>query len=65
MSSFDNVPVSQFLRDPRTDILLIRMCQNLEGKLDVTITAPSTVQIALALLAVIMERPAGLSRRIT
>lgn len=58
-----NVPVSLFLRDPRTDILLIRICQNLEGKLDVTIAAPPTVPITLALLAVIMERPAGLPRR--
>jgi putative spermidine/putrescine transport system permease protein len=65
MSSFDNVPVSLFLRDPRTDILPIRMCQNLEGKLDLTITAPSTVPIALDQLAVIMERLAGLSWRST
>ena len=36
MSSFDNVPVSLFLRDARTDMLPIRMWQDLEGKLDVT-----------------------------
>jgi len=65
MASFDNVPVSLFLRDARTDMLPIRMWQDLEGKLDVTIAALSTVLIALTLLAmVIMERLAGLSRRI-
>jgi putative spermidine/putrescine transport system permease protein len=66
MSSFDNVPVSLFLRDARTDMLPIRMWQDLEGKLDVTTAALSTVLIALTLLALIlMERLTGLSRRIT
>jgi putative spermidine/putrescine transport system permease protein len=66
MSSFDNVPVSLFLRDARTDMLPIRMWQDLEGKLDVTTAALSTVLIALTLVAmVVMERLAGLSRRIT
>jgi hypothetical protein len=61
MVSFDNVVVSLFLRDARTDM----SWQDLEGKLDVTIAAPSTVLIALTLLTmVIMERLAGLSRRI-
>jgi putative spermidine/putrescine transport system permease protein len=65
MASFDNVPVSLFLRDARTDMLPIRMWQDLEGKLDVTIAALSTVLIALTLISmVIMERLAGLSRRI-
>jgi putative spermidine/putrescine transport system permease protein len=60
------VPVSLFLRDARTDMLPIRMSQDLEGKLDVTIAALSTVLIALSLLAmVIMERFAGLSHRMT
>ncbi len=45
MSSFDNVPVSLFLRDARTDMLPIRMWQDLEGKLDVTIAAVSGVMI--------------------
>ena len=65
MSSFDNVPVSLFLRDARTDMLPIRMWQDLEGKLDVTIAAVSGVMIALTILAlIVMERVAGLSRRI-
>lgn len=65
MSSFDNVPVSLFLRDARTDMLPIRMWQEMESKLDVTTAAMSTVLIALTLVAmVVMERLAGLSRRI-
>jgi len=65
MSSFDNVPVSLFLRDARTDMLPIRMWQDLEGKLDVTIAAVSGVMIAFTIAAlVIMERVAGLSRRL-
>lgn len=65
MSSFDNVPVSLFLRDARTDMLPIRMWQDLEGKLDVTIAAVSGVMIMLTILAlIVMERTAGLSRRI-
>jgi putative spermidine/putrescine transport system permease protein len=66
ISSFDNVPVSLFLRDARTDMLPIRMWQDLEGKLDVTAAALSTVLIATTLIAlVVMERVAGLSRRMT
>ena len=65
MSSFDNVPVSLFLRDARTDMLPIRMWQDLEGKLDVTIAAVSGVLIvATVALMVVMERVAGLSRRL-
>jgi putative spermidine/putrescine transport system permease protein len=65
MSSFDNVPVSLFLRDARTDMLPIRMWQDLEGKLDVTIAAVSGAMIALTIVAlIVMERLTGLSRRI-
>jgi len=65
MSSFDNVPVSLFLRDARTDMLPIRMWQDLEGKLDVTIAAVSGVLIVVTLaLMLLMERVAGLSRRL-
>ena len=65
MSSFDNVPVSLFLRDARTDMLPIRMWQDLEGKLDVTIAAVSGVMIAVTIVAlVVMERISGLSRRL-
>lgn len=65
MSSFDNVPVSLFLRDARTDMLPIRMWQDLEGKLDVKIAAVSGVMIVITIAALIlMERTAGLSRRL-
>jgi putative spermidine/putrescine transport system permease protein len=41
------------------------MWQDLEGRLDVTIAAVSGVLIAITLLAlIVMERIAGLSRRI-
>ena len=60
MSSFDNVPVSLFLRDARTDMLPIRMWQDLEGKLDVTIAAVSGVLIVVTLaLMMVMERVGG------
>jgi putative spermidine/putrescine transport system permease protein len=66
MSSFDNVPVSLFLRDAATDMLPIRMWQDLEGKLDVTIAALSGVLIiATVALMAIMERITGLSKRLT
>jgi len=65
MSSFDNVPVSLFLRDARTDMLPIRMWQDLEGRLDVTIAAMSGVIIVITLLMMlVMERATGLSRRL-
>jgi len=65
MSSFDNVPVSLFLRDARTDMLPIRMWQDLEGRLDVTIAALSSVIVIVTLLMmVVMERAVGLSRRL-
>jgi putative spermidine/putrescine transport system permease protein len=65
MASFDNIPVSLFLRDAATDMLPIRMWQDLEGKLDVTIAAASSALIILTIiLAVIMERLVGLSRRL-
>ena len=65
MSSFDNVPVSLFLRDARTDMLPIRMWQDLEGRLDVSIAAVSGVMIVVTLsLMILMERLAGLSRRL-
>ena len=48
------------------DTLPIRMWQDLEGKFDVTTAVLATVLIALTLVAmVVMERLAGLSRRIT
>jgi putative spermidine/putrescine transport system permease protein len=65
MASFDNIPVSLFLRDAATDMLPIRMWQDLEGKLDVTIAALSGVLIVgTVAVMLVMERIAGLSRRL-
>jgi len=65
MSSFDNVPVSLFLRDASTDMLPIRMWQDLEGKLDVSIAAVSSLMVVVTLvLMIVMERLTGISRRI-
>lgn len=65
MASFDNIPVSLFLRDAATDMLPVRMWQDLEGKLDVTIAAASTFLIVVTIaLAAVMERLTGLSRRL-
>lgn len=65
MSSFDNVPVSLFLRDASTDMLPIRMWQDLEGRLDVSIAAVSTLMVLVTLvLMIVMERLAGISKRI-
>ena len=64
MSSFDNVPVSLFLRDASTDMLPIRMWQDLEGKLDVSIAAVSSLMVLTTLvLMVLMERFTGISKR--
>lgn len=65
MSSFDNVPVSLFLRDATTDMLPIRMWQDLESRLDVSIAAISSLLVLITLiLMVVMERLTGISRRI-
>jgi putative spermidine/putrescine transport system permease protein len=66
MTSFDNVPVSLFLRDAATDMLPIRMWQDLEGRLDVTIASLSGVLIVVTVaLVLIMEQLTGLSKRLT
>lgn len=64
MSSFDNIPVSLFLRNASTEMLPIRMWQDLESLLDVRIAAISGVLVFTTLvLMIIMERIAGLSKR--
>jgi putative spermidine/putrescine transport system permease protein len=63
MSSFDNVAVSLFLSDARSDVLPIHMWQIIESNLDVRAAAMSGVLIAATLvLMVVMERVAGISR---
>lgn len=65
MASFDNIPVSLFLRNAGADMLPIRMWQDLESLLDVRIAAVSGVMVTATLILVVtMERVAGLSRRL-
>jgi putative spermidine/putrescine transport system permease protein len=65
MASFDNIPVSLFLADARTDMLPIRLWQALESNLDVRTAAVSGVLIVVTVVLLIaMERFAGLSRQI-
>jgi len=63
MYSFDNVAVSLFLSDARSEVLPIRMWQIIESNLDVRAAAVSGVLIACTLvLMIVMERVAGISR---
>lgn len=65
MSSFDNIPVSLFLRSASTDMLPIRMWQDLESLLDVRIAAASSVIILFSITAfVVMQRFASLSKHL-
>ena len=63
MSSFDNVPVSLFLADARTQMLPIHMWEIIETNLDVrTAAASGVIVVATLVLMVLAERFAGLSR---
>ncbi len=63
MSSFDNVPVSLFLSDARTEVLPIHLWEIIETNLDVRTAAASGVLIAFTLvLFVAAERLAGISK---
>jgi putative spermidine/putrescine transport system permease protein len=65
MASFDNVPVSLFLADARTEVLPIHMWQIIENDLDVRTAAASGVLIAFTIvLMVVAERFAGLTRQL-
>ncbi len=64
MASIDNVPVSLFLSNARTDTLPIRMWGMMESTLDVRVAAVSGVLITAAfVLMLIMEWTVGLTRR--
>jgi putative spermidine/putrescine transport system permease protein len=63
MWSFDNIPVSLFVADARTEVLPIRMWQIIQDSLDVRAAAVSGVLIAATLVLIVAaERMAGLSR---
>jgi putative spermidine/putrescine transport system permease protein len=65
MASFDNVAISLFLSDARSEVLPIRMWHIIEANLDVRAAAASGVLIAATIvLGVVMERLAGISRHL-
>lgn len=66
MASFDNVPVSLFLADERTEVLPIHLWQQIDTNLDVRTAAISGVIIIVTIvLMVLAERFAGLSRQLS
>lgn len=65
MASFDNVAISLFLSDARSEVLPIRMWHIIEANLDVRAAAASGVLIAATIVVgIIMERLAGISRHL-
>lgn len=63
LSSFDNITVSLFLSDARTEVLPIRMWSMIENDLDVRAAAVSGLLILVtAILMILMERVSGLSK---
>jgi len=65
MASFDNVPVSLFLADERTEVLPIHLWQQIDTNLDVRTAAVSgLIVIATIVLMLVAERFAGLSRQL-
>jgi putative spermidine/putrescine transport system permease protein len=65
MASFDNVPVSLFLADERTEMLPIHLWQQIETNLDVRTAAVSgLIVVATLALMVLAEKLAGLTRQL-
>jgi putative spermidine/putrescine transport system permease protein len=65
MASFDNVPVSLFLADERTEMLPIHLWQQIDTNLDVRTAAVSgLIVVATIILMILAERFAGLSRQL-
>lgn len=65
MASFDNVPVSLFLADERTEVLPIHLWQQIDTNLDVRTAAASGIIILFTLaLMITAERLAGLTRQL-
>mgnify|MGYP002651594934 FL=1 len=64
MASFDNVPVSLFLADERTEVLPIHLWQQIETNLDVRTAAASGLIVVLTLILMLLaERFAGLTQQ--
>jgi putative spermidine/putrescine transport system permease protein len=65
MASFDNVPVSLFLADERTEVLPIHLWQQIDTNLDVRTAAASGLIVIFTLaLMLVAERLVGLTRQI-
>ncbi|MFN9120285.1 MAG: ABC transporter permease, partial [bacterium] len=65
MMSFDNVAISLFLSDARSEVLPIRLWNIIESNLDVRAAAVSGVLIAVTtVLVIVMERVVGVSRHV-
>jgi putative spermidine/putrescine transport system permease protein len=65
MSSFDNVPVSLFLSDARTEVLPIHLWEIIETNLDVRTAAASTLLILFTVvLMLVAERFAGITKQL-
>jgi putative spermidine/putrescine transport system permease protein len=65
IASFDNVPVSLFLADERTEVLPIHLWQQIETNLDVrTAAASGLIVIVTLVLMVLAERLAGVTRQL-
>ena len=65
VSSLDNVPVSLFLTNARTDMLPIRMWGMIESTLDVRVAAISGILIVFVfVLMVVLDRLVGFTRRV-
>ncbi|WP_158291683.1 ABC transporter permease [Lampropedia puyangensis] len=63
MFSFDNVPVSMFLSDARSEVLPIRLLHLIESLLDVRAAAVASVLILFTVVfSLLMERLLGVSR---
>lgn len=66
VASMDNVPVSLFLTNARTNMLPIRMWGMMESQLDVRVAAMSGALIVVVLAGMIlMDRLTGLTRRLS
>jgi len=64
MASFDNVPVSLFLADERTEVLPIHLWQQIETNLDVrTAAASGLIVLATLVLMALAEKFAGLTQK--
>jgi putative spermidine/putrescine transport system permease protein len=65
MASFDNVPVSLFLADERTEVLPIHLWQQIETNLDVrTAAASGLIVIVTLMMMLVAERFVGLTRQL-